>query len=181
MIQKYQCILQYFCILKFLNGGIVISRILKIQWLCSMYDYDSSSDSSTEESIEDILLYGDFDEVDTFLRNGASLDILKSPRYDYFVKRFLRLRDWRVKIKNIQLLYIHHCTRQLENTDNPAVFLMELKCNIKSWVFIASMDEDLFIEHLEPYRTRFDPLAMQLCEDVLAFCRREPTHRIDMR
>ena len=146
-----------------------------------MYDYDSSSDSSTEESTEDILLYGDFDEVDTFLRNGASLDILKSPRWDYFVKDFLRLENWRAKIKNIQLLYIYNCTRQLENMDNPAVYLMELKCNIKSWLFIATMDQQLFVERLEPYRTRFDPLAMQLYDDILAYCRREPTHRIDMR
>ena len=146
-----------------------------------MYDYDSSSDSSTEESIEDILLYGDFDEVDRLLQAGASLDILKSPRWDFFVKNLLRLENWRAKIKNIQLLYIYNCTRQLENTDNPAVYIMELKCNIKSWLFIANMVQDLFVERLEPYRSRFDPLAMQLYEDVLAFCIREPTHRIDMR
>jgi hypothetical protein len=79
--------------------------------------YDSSSDSSTEESIEDILLYGDTDEVDTLLRDGASLDILKTPRWDFFVKDFLRLENWRSKIKNIQLLYIHQCVRQLESSD----------------------------------------------------------------
>ena len=146
-----------------------------------MYDYDSSSDSSTEESTEDILLHGDFDEVDTFLSNGASLDILKTPSWDYFVKNFLRLENWRAKIKHIQLMYIYNCTRQLENTDSPAVYLMELKCNIRSWLFIAKMDQQLFVERLEPYRTRFDALAMSLYEDILAYCRREPTHRIDMR
>jgi hypothetical protein len=143
--------------------------------------YDSSSDSSIEESLDELVLHGDFNEVDTFLRDGASLDILNSPRWDYFVKDFLRLENWRAKIRNIQLLYIYNCTRQLENTNNPAVYMMELKCNVKSWVFIATMDEDLFVQRLEPYRSRFDALAMSLYEDVLAFCKRVPTHQIDMR
>ena len=143
--------------------------------------YDSSSDSSTEESIEDILLYGDTDEVDTLLRDGASLDILESPRWDFFVKNFLRLENWRAKIRNIQLLYIHRCLRQLDTSDNPAVYLMELKCNVRSWVFIATMDQQLFAERLGPYRSGFDALAMSLYEDILAYCRREPTHEITIR
>ena len=140
--------------------------------------YDSSSDSSTEESIEDILLYGDTDEVDRVLQEGASLDILESPRWDYFVKDFLRLENWRSKIRNIQLLYIHRCVRQLDTSDNPPVYIMELKCNVRSWVFIATMDEDLFVQRLGPYRSGFDALAMSLYEDILAYCRREPTHEI---
>ena len=141
--------------------------------------YDSPSDSSTEESLDELVLHGDFNEVDTILRNGEPLNILESPRWDYFVKDFLRLDNWRAKIKNIQLLYIHHCTRQFENMDNPAVYMMELKCNFKSWVFIVTMDEELLVERLGPYRSRFDALTMQLYEDVLAFCKREPTHQID--
>ena len=140
--------------------------------------YDSPSDSSTEESLDELVLHGDFNEVDTILRDGEPLNILESPRWDYFVKDFLRLDNWRAKIKNIQLLYIYNCTRQLENTDNPAVYIMELKCNFKSWVFIVTMDEELLVERLEPYRSRFDALTMQLYEDVLAFCKREPTHQM---
>jgi hypothetical protein len=143
--------------------------------------YDSTSDSSIEESLDELLLHGDFDEVDRLLQDDASLDILNSPRWDFFVKDFLRLENWRSKIKNIQLLYIYNCTRQLENTDNAAVYLMKLKCNIKSWVFIATMDEDLFVERLGPYIDRFDALAMSLYEDILAYCRREPTHEITIR
>ena len=142
--------------------------------------YDSPSDSSTEESLDELVLNGDFNEVDTILRNGEPLNILESPRWDYFVKDFLRLDNWRAKIKNIQLLYIYNCTRQLENTDNPAVYIMELKCNVKSWVFIVTMDEELLVERLGPYRSRFDALTMQLYEDVLAFCKREPTREINI-
>ena len=131
-----------------------------------------------EDSLDELVLHGDCDEVDRLLQAGASLDILNSPRWDFFVKSFLRVSDWRSKIKNIQLLYIHHCTRQLESSDNLAVYLMELKCNVRSWMFIATMDEDLFIERLEPYRSRFDDMAMSLYEEVLAYCRRVPTHEI---
>ena len=143
--------------------------------------YDSPSDSSTEESLDELVLHGDFNEVDTILRNGEPLNILESPRWDYFVKDFLRLDNWRAKIKNIQLLYIHHCTRQFENMDNPAVYMMELKCNFKSWVFIVTMDEELLVERLGPYRSGFDALAMSLYEDVLAFSRVDPTHEITIR
>ncbi len=143
--------------------------------------YDSSSDSSIEESLDELVLHGDFDEVDRLLQDGASLDILESPRWDFFVKDFLRLENWRSKIRNIQLLYIHQCVRQLEAANNPAVYMMELKCNVKSWVFIATMEEELFIERLGPYRSGFDALAMSLYEDVLAFSRVDPTHEITIR
>ena len=53
--------------------------------------YDSPSDSSVEESVDEILLHGDADEVDRLLQDGASLDILESPRWDFFVKNFLLL------------------------------------------------------------------------------------------
>ena len=79
--------------------------------------YDSPSDSSIEESLDELVLHGDFDEVDRLLQDGASLDIIESPRWDYFVKDFLRLENWRSKIRNIQLLYIHQCVRQLESSD----------------------------------------------------------------
>ena len=79
--------------------------------------YDSPSDSSIEESLDELVLHGDTDEVDRLLQDGASLDIIESPRWDYFVKDFLRLENWRSKIRNIQLLYIHQCVRQLESSD----------------------------------------------------------------
>ncbi len=140
--------------------------------------YDSPSDSSAEEeSLENMILYGSFNDVDTLLRDGASLDVLEY-QWDEFVKDFLLMENWRSKIKNIQLLYLYHCTRQLGLTNNPAVFLMELRCNVKSWVFIASFDEQLFVERLEPYLNRFDELTIRLYEDALALCRTEPTHEI---
>ena len=64
-----------------------------------MYNYDSASDSSVEDTIEDILLHGDFDEVDALLRNETPLDILESPRWDYFVKVFLSLD---MQIQNLE-------------------------------------------------------------------------------
>ena len=140
--------------------------------------YDSPSDSSVEDSLDELVLHGDFNEVDRLLQDGASLDILESPRWDYFVKDFLRLENWRSKIRNIQLLYIHQCVRQLDTSDKSAVYLMELKCNIKSWVFIATMDEELFVQRLEPYLDRFDSLAMDLYENILALCHTQPTHEI---
>ena len=44
--------------------------------------YDSPSDSSTEESLDELVLHGDFNEVDTILRNREPLNILESPRWD---------------------------------------------------------------------------------------------------
>lgn len=140
-------------------------------------DYDSPSD--TEESLYDVCLTGDFDDVDDLLQAGAPLDLLEShTTWNYFMKDLLSMEDWRDKLSNIQLLYIYKCIRQLDSTTNPAVYIMELRCNVKSWVFTATFDEELFIERLGPYLPRFDTLAMQLYEDVLAFCRVEPTYEI---
>ena len=139
-------------------------------------DYDSPSD--TEESLYDLCLTGEFDQVDSLLRDGEPLDILDSPAWDYFMKEFLSLRNWRDKLPNIQLLYIYKCIRQLDSTDQPAVYVMELRCNVKSWVFTATFDEDLFVERLEPYVPRFNSFAMELYEDVLASCRVVPTHDV---
>ena len=141
------------------------------------YDpYDSPSD--TDESLYDFCLTGEFHQVDSLLRDGESLDILDSPTWDYFMKALLSMENWRDKLPNIQLLYIYACTRQLDSTDQPAVYVMELKCNVKSWVFTATFDEELFVERLEPYVPRFDSLAMELYEDVLALCRVVPTHDV---
>ena len=124
-------------------------------------DYDSPSDS--EDNLYDLCLTGEFDQVDSLLRNGEPLDILESPNtWNYFMKDLLSMEDWRGKLPNIQLLYIYKCIRQLESTDQPAVYVMELKCNVKSW----------------PYVPRFDSLAMELYEDVLASCRLVPTHDV---
>ena len=122
--------------------------------------YDSPSD--TEESLYDVCLTGEFHQVDSLLRDGESLDILDSPTWDYFMKALLSMENWRDKLSNIQLLYIYKWIRQLESTDQPAVYVMELKCNVKSW----------------PYVPRFDSLAMELYEDVLASCRLVPTHDV---
>ena len=138
--------------------------------------YDSPSD--TEESLYDVCLTGGFDQVDSLLRDGESLNILDSPTFDYFMKELLSMEDWRDKIRNIQLLYIYKCIRQLDSTDQPAVYVMELKCNVKSWVFTATFDEELFVQRLGPYVPRFDSLAMELYEDVLASCRVVPTHDV---
>ena len=138
--------------------------------------YDSPSDTD-DESLYDLCLTGEFDQVDSLLRNGEPLDILDSP-WNYFMKDLLSMENWRDKIRNIQLLYIYKCIRQLESTDQPAVYVMELRCNVKSWVFTATFDEDLFVERLGPYVPRFDSLAVQLYEDVLAFCRLVPTHDV---
>ena len=138
--------------------------------------YDSPSDS--EDNLYDLCLTGEFDQVDSLLRNGEPLHILESPTFDYFMKDLLSMENWRDKIRNIQLLYIYKCIRQLDSTDQPAVYIMELRCNVKSWVFTATFDEELFVERLGLYVPRFDAFAMQLYEDVLAFCRVIPTHDV---
>ena len=139
--------------------------------------YDSPSD--TDESLYDFCLTGEFHQVDGLLRDGESLNILDSPTtWNYFMKDLLSMENWRGKLPNIQLLYIYKCIRQLDSTDQPAVYVMELRCNVKSWVFTATFDEELFVERLEPYVPRFDALAMQLYEDVLASCRVVPTYEI---
>ena len=143
--------------------------------------YDSPSDSSDEEpTLYEMILYGSFDEVDTLLRNGASLSLLETPVWDDLMIEFLQLDNWRDKIKGVQLLYIYHCIRQLESTNNPAVYMMELRCNVKSWVYIATMDKNLFVERLESYISRLDFLGMELYEDILQYCRTEPTHSISI-
>jgi len=140
--------------------------------------YDSPSDTD-DESLYDLCLTGEFDQVDSLLRNGEPLDILDNhTTWNYFMKDLLSMENWRDKLSNIQLLYIYKCIRQLDLTTNPAVYVMELKCNVKSWIFTATFDEDLFVERLGPYVPRFDSLAMQLYENVLASCRVVPTYEI---
>ncbi len=146
--------------------------------LSIIMSYDSPSDE--EENLYETCLHGDFDDVEGILISGASLDILNSPTWDEFVKGFLRMQNWKSKIRNIQLLYIYKCTRQMDSTDHPAVYIMELKCAVKSWCFIATFDEHLFTERLERYLPRFDALAMELYEEVIQLCRVEQTHEIRM-
>ena len=141
--------------------------------------YDSSSDEE-EDELYHVCLNGDSANVESMLISGASLDILNSPTWDYFMKDFLRLEDWKSKMKNIQILYIYKCTRQLDSTNNPAVYVMQLLCNTTSWCFIATFDEPLFTERLERYLPRFDALAMQLYDEVIQLCRIEQTHGIRM-
>ena len=139
--------------------------------------YDSPSDTD-DESLYDLCLTGEFDQVDSLLRDGEPLDILRSPMWDYFMKELLSMENWRDKLPNIQLLYIYKCIRQLDSTDQPAVYIMELRCNVKSWVFTATFDEELFVERIGPYVPRFDAFAVQLYEDILTFCRVVPTHDV---
>ena len=141
--------------------------------------YDSSSDEE-EDELYHVCLNGDSANVESMLISGASLDLLNSPEWDEFVKDFLLMENWRSKIRNIQLLYIYKCTRQLDSTNYPAVYLMELKCNTKSWCFIVRFDVQLFIDRLTPYLPRFDALAMELYEEVIQLCRIEQTHEIRM-
>jgi hypothetical protein len=59
--------------------------------------YDSPSDTD-DESLYDVCLTGDFDDVDDLLQAGTPLDLLDSPMWSYFMKKFLSLRNWRDKI-----------------------------------------------------------------------------------
>ncbi len=140
--------------------------------------YDSSSDE--EGNLYETCLHGDFENVESRLISGDPLNLLDSPTWDYFMKDLLSMENWRDKLSNIQLLYIYKCIRQLDSTTNPAVYVMELRCNVKSWVFTATFDEELFIERLTPYLPQFDALAMELYEEIIELCRVEQTHGIRM-
>jgi hypothetical protein len=142
-----------------------------------MYDSDSDID---ETNIQEIILSGDFDQLDRALEAGISLEILDGLEWHNFMYKFLRTKFWVKKIRNIQLLYLYRCTRQLEVNSNAAVYLMELKCNIKSWVFMVKLDRDLLIERLKPYIPKFDGEAIELYDQILQICDIEPKLKIKL-
>jgi hypothetical protein len=141
--------------------------------------YDSASDID-ETNIQEIILSGDFDQLDSLLSGGAPLDILDSIEWNYLMHKFLRLKNWKKKIRNIQLLYVYRCVRQLEVNSNAGIYLMELKCNIKSWVFMVKLDRDLLIERLKPYTPRFDSEAMELYDKIISLCDVEPSLKLKL-
>ena len=69
--------------------------------------YDSPSDIE-EDGLYRVCLTGDFHDVEGMLISGASLDLLNSPEWDEFVKDFIRMQNWKSKIKNIQLLFVKY-------------------------------------------------------------------------
>ena len=136
-------------------------------------EYDSASDID-ESDIKEMILHGDFSELDRALEAGISLGILDSIEWHDLMYKFLRLKNWKKKIRNIELLYIYRCQRGLETNSNTGIDLMELKCSIKSWIYIVKIDRDIIIERLKPYTPRFDGDAMELYEQILALCDVEP-------
>jgi hypothetical protein len=141
--------------------------------------YDSASDID-ETNIQELILRGDFDQLDSLLSGGAPLDILDSIEWHDLMYKFLRLKDWKTKISNIQLLYLYRCIRQIEVKSNAAVYLMELKCSIKSWIYIVKIDRDLIIERLKPYTPTFDSDAMELYDQILGLCDIEPKLKLKL-
>jgi hypothetical protein len=133
----------------------------------NMYDSDSDID---EANLQEMILHGDFDQLDSLLSGGAPLDILDSIDWHDLMYKFLRLKNWKSMIRNIELLYLHRCTRQLEVNSNAAVYLMELKCSLKSWVYIVKLDKSLIQERLKQYTPRFDSEAMELYDKIIALC-----------
>ena len=141
-------------------------------------EYDSDSDID-ESNIKEMILHGDFDQLDSLLSGGAPLDILDSIEWNYLMYKFLRLKNWKSMIRNIELLYLHRCTRQLE-TSNSSVPLMELKCSIKSWEYMVKLDKELVIQRLAPYIPKFDSEAMELYDQILQICDVEPKLKIKL-
>jgi hypothetical protein len=142
-------------------------------------EYDSASDID-ESDIKEIILSGDFDQLDSLLSGGAPLDILDSIEWHDLMYKFLRLKNWKTKISNIQLLYLYRCIRSSETTSSAAVALMELKCNIKSWVYIVKLDRDLLVERLKPYIPKFDSDAINLYDQILGLCDIEPSLKLKL-
>jgi hypothetical protein len=141
--------------------------------------YDSASDTD-ETNIQELLIRGDFDQLDRALEAGISLEILDGLEWHDFMYKFLRTKAWEKKIRNIELLYIYRCQRGLETNSNTGIYLMELKCNIKSWVFMVKLDRDLLIERLKPYTPRFDGDAMELYDQILQICDIEPKLKLKL-
>ena len=141
--------------------------------------YDSASDID-ETNIQELILRGDFDQLDSLLSGGAPLDILDSIEWHDFMYKFLRLKNWKKKFRNIELLYLYRCTRQLETNSNAAVYLMELKCSVNSWVYIVKLDKSLIQERLKPYTPRFDSESMNLYDENLALCDIEPKLKLKL-
>ena len=134
--------------------------------------YDSASDID-ESDIKEMILHGDFFELDRALEAGISLEILDGLEWHDLMYKFLRTKAWETKIRNIELLYLHRCTRQLE-TSNSSVPLMELKSSVKSWIFMVKLDKELVIERLAPYTPKFDSEAMNLYDEIISLCDIEP-------
>ena len=141
--------------------------------------YDSASDID-ETNIQELILRGDFDQLDSLLSGGAPLDILDSIEWHDLMYKFLRLKDWKTKISNIQLLYLYRCIRQIEVKSNAAVYLMELKCSLKSWVYMVKLDRDLLVERLKPYIPKFDSDAINLYDQILHICDIEPKLKLKL-
>ena len=141
--------------------------------------YDSASDID-ETNIQELILRGDFDQLDSLLSGGAPLDILDSIEWHDLMYKFLRLKAWETKIRNIELLYLHRCTRQLEVNSNSSVPLMELKCSIKSWIYMVKLDKSLIQERLKAFIPRFDGDAMELYDQILHICDIEPKLKLKL-
>ena len=141
--------------------------------------YDSASDID-ESNIKEMILHGDFSELDRALEAGMSLEILDGVEWHNFMYKFLRLKDWKTKISNIQLLYLYRCIRQIEVKSNAAVYLMELKCSVNSWIYMVKIDKELVIERLAPYIPKFDSDAINLYDQILGLCDIEPKLKIKL-
>ena len=142
-------------------------------------EYDSASDID-ESDIKEMILHGDFSELDRALEAGMSLEILDGVEWHDLMHKFLRLKNWKKKIRNIELLYIYRCQRGLETNSNAGIYLMELKCSIKSWIYIVKIDRDLIIERLKPYTPKFDSEAMNLYDEIISLCDIEPKMKLKL-
>ena len=142
--------------------------------------YDSASDIDETTNIQELIIRGDFSELDRALDAGISLEILDGLEWHDLMYKFLRLKNWKTKISNIQLLYLYRCIRSSETTSSAAVALMELKCNIKSWVYIVKLDRDLLVERLKPYIPKFDSEAMNLYDEIISLCDIEPKMKLKL-
>ena len=142
--------------------------------------YDSASDIDETTNIQELIIRGDFSELDRALDAGISLEILDGLEWHDLMYKFLRTKAWETKIRNIQLLYLHRCTRQLEVNSNAAVYLMELKSSVKSWIFMVKLDKELVIERLAPYTPKFDSEAMNLYDEIISLCDIEPKMKLKL-
>ena len=143
----------------------------------NIYDSDSDIDDT---NIQELILRGDFDQLDRALEAGISLEILDGLEWHDLMHKFLRLKNWKKKIRNIELLYVYRCVRSLETNCNAAVYLMELKSSVKSWNYIVKLDKSLIQERLKPYIPRFDRDAMELYDQILGLCDIEPSLKLKL-
>ena len=142
--------------------------------------YDSASDIDETTNIQELIIRGDFSELDRALDAGISLEILDGLEWHDLMYKFLRTKAWETKIRNIELLYIYRCQRGLETNSNAGIYLMELKCSIKSWIYIVKIDRDLIIERLKPYTPKFDSEAMNLYDEIISLCDIEPKMKLKL-